>query len=79
MFTDVDPVEVVLELGAKRIFASALAWPGWSRSARTEEQALTALADYAPRYASVVRAAGLAVPSSSRWRWCATITSGDLS
>lgn len=49
--------EVVLEVGAKRVFATAVDWPGWCRSGKNEEAALTALADYAPRYAIVAKAA----------------------
>ncbi len=53
---------VCLEFGKKRIFASALDWPGWSRSARSrggDEGALEALATYADRYAVVAQVAGL--------------------
>ena len=46
---------VYLEVGAKRVFASAADWPGWSRSGKTEQAALEALAEYAPRYAKVVK------------------------
>jgi hypothetical protein len=48
------PVAVALELGQKRVFASALDWPGWSRSGHTEEEALERLAAYAERYAAAV-------------------------
>lgn len=37
------------------MFAGAIAWPGWSRSGKTEELALEALMAYAPRYADVVK------------------------
>jgi hypothetical protein len=47
-------VEVYLEVGAKRTFANAIAWPGWSRSARDEDAAIEALFAYAPRYADAV-------------------------
>lgn len=53
------PIRVVVEVGRKRTFASALDWPGWSRSGRTEADALDALAAYRDRYAIVVGAAGL--------------------
>jgi hypothetical protein len=53
------PLRVVLEVGKKRVFASALDWPGWSRSGKTEEQALETLLAYAPRYAVVAEAAGV--------------------
>lgn len=52
-------LEVVTEAGAKKVFASALAWPGWSRSAKTPENAIERLLEYAPRYAPVVKLAGL--------------------
>ena len=54
-----------LEVGSKRTFAGALDWPGWSRSGRTEPDAVRALVEYGPRYASVVRAAvpGLELPA----------------
>jgi hypothetical protein len=51
-------IAVTVEAGAKKTFASSLDWPGWSRSGKTEEAALAALADYAPRYAVVARQAG---------------------
>jgi hypothetical protein len=43
-------VDAYVEAGAKRVFAGAIVWPGWCRSARTEEDALEALVTYAPRY-----------------------------
>lgn len=50
---------VALEGTRKKVFASALEWPGWSRAGKGPEAALEALLSYAPRYAPVVRAAGL--------------------
>ena len=50
---------VCLEIGTKRVFASALDWPGWCRSGKTEEDALETLADYAERYAAVPVRAGV--------------------
>lgn len=49
---------VYLEVGARRVFAGAIEWPGWCRSARDEQGALQALLDYAPRYAKAVGSAG---------------------
>jgi hypothetical protein len=49
------PVEVYLEVGAKRTFAGALDWPGWCRSAKDADGALEALVDAAPRYAATLR------------------------
>ncbi len=46
---------VYLEVGARRVFASAADWPGWSRGGKNEKEALQALAAYAPRYARVVK------------------------
>ena len=54
--------DVILEIGKKRVFACAAAWPGWCRSGRSEELALETLAAYLPRYAPVARLAGLALP-----------------
>jgi len=50
-------LRVVLETAPKRSFASALDWPGWSRGAKTADDALAALLDYAPRYARVAKRA----------------------
>jgi len=52
--------DVVVERGSKRTFASALAWPGWSRSARDEDAALEALVAYGSRYEEVLRPARIA-------------------
>jgi hypothetical protein len=57
-------VEVFIEAGRKRVFACALDWPGWARSARTEQLALEALTDYLLRFAPVVRRAGLPPPGT---------------
>jgi hypothetical protein len=56
-------IAVLIESGARRTFASALDWPGWSRSGRTEESALESLASYADRYAPVATAAGVGWPA----------------
>ena len=53
---------VALESTPRKTFASALDWPGWSRSAKTPELAIEALLAYAPRFAPVVGAAGLMLP-----------------
>jgi hypothetical protein len=47
------PILVTIELTPKKTFASAADWPGWSRSGKTEELALVALAAYAGRYAAI--------------------------
>jgi hypothetical protein len=53
---------VVIELGEKKAFASAIDWPGWSRPAKSEDAALDALSQYADRYrrvADLVKARGV--------------------
>jgi hypothetical protein len=52
-------MRVYLEVGAKKVFACALDWPGWARSGRSEELALSALSDYESRYADVCEVAGV--------------------
>jgi hypothetical protein len=49
-------IDVYLEIGQKRVFAGAMAWPGWCRSGRDEASALQALFDSGPRYAHVLHA-----------------------
>ncbi len=53
-------IPVYLETGKKRTFASAIDWPGWSRSGRDEESALQALVDSASRLARALAGTGLA-------------------
>ena len=55
---------VAIEAGDKKVFASALEWPGWSRSGKTQESAIQSLLAYADRYARVIERAGLAFPTS---------------
>lgn len=50
---------VGIEVAGRRTFASALDWPGWSRSGRDETAALAAFAAAGERYAVVAAAAGL--------------------
>ena len=59
------PIGVYLEEGQKRVFASAAAWPGWTRPGKTEALALQALQAYGPRYAAVARAAGQRFPDGA--------------
>lgn len=60
-----EPTAVYLETGSKKVFAAAVEWPGWCRQGRDEEAALAALADYAPRYAEVAKAAGIRYPATA--------------
>ena len=60
-------VDVVLEVVRRRAFAIAVAWPGWTRGGRDEDEALDALLRAGPRYAAVVAAAGIELgPPSDR-------------
>ena len=57
-------VPVFVEVGSKRVFASAAEWPGWCRTAKTEELALEALLAYVPRYEVVAQHASVGFPSA---------------
>ena len=50
------PILVTIEHTPKKTFATAADWPGLSRSGKTEQLALEALAAYAPRYAPIADA-----------------------
>ena len=56
------PIAVALETAERRVFASAIEWPGWSRAGRTPDAALEALAASAERYRPVATAAGEIFP-----------------
>lgn len=56
-------VGVSIEAAPKKTFATAVDWPGWSRSGSTEAQAIEALAAHAARYATVATLAGEALPT----------------
>jgi hypothetical protein len=58
-------IAVFTEAGARRVFASALDWPGWARSGKSEELALAALADYLPRYEPIVALARIRPPDGT--------------
>lgn len=56
-----EPIRVMVERGKKkRVVACAFDWPGWDRSAKTEEAALEVLESYRPRFAAVAGRARLA-------------------
>jgi hypothetical protein len=56
------PVRMVIERGTKgnRAVAFAVDWPGWSRGAKTPEQAVEVLESYHERYRPVAVGAGMA-------------------
>jgi len=58
-------IAVTVESTPKKSFASAVDWPGWSRSGKTDGLALDALIAAAPRYAIVAREAGESLPSGA--------------
>jgi hypothetical protein len=59
MVRSANKLDVYVEAGQKRVFAGAIDWPGWCRSARNEEAAMLALLEYAPRYARALRSSRL--------------------
>ena len=50
-------MDVYLERGAKRVFASAVDWPGYARLGKTDDEAIETLLEYGDRYASAVASA----------------------
>jgi hypothetical protein len=58
--------DVYLEVGTNRVFACAADWPGWARSAKSEDQAVEALLAYGDRYRKAVSTSrqGFKTPSS---------------
>ena len=50
------PMDIYLEIGKKRMFATTIDWPGWSRSGPDEASALQALFETGPRYARALQA-----------------------
>jgi len=50
------PIDVLIERGQKKVFASALEWPGWARAARTTDEAVAALEAYVPWKAGTAEA-----------------------
>src|SRR5262249_38433361 len=58
------PTAVYLEVGARKVFAAAVDWPGWGRAGRTEEPALAALEEYAERSSEVPAQVGVPFPKS---------------
>jgi hypothetical protein len=59
------PLKVAVETTTKKAFATAIDWPGWSRSGKSAELALEALAVAASRYSSVAREAGEPFPDGA--------------
>lgn len=47
-------MDVFVETGSKRVFATAIDWPGWARSAKTEQDAIASLLDHRARYEAAI-------------------------
>jgi len=58
------PLGIYLETTPKRTFATAIDWPGWSRSAKTPEAAVESLLAYRDRYAAAIAEAGVEPPAA---------------
>ena len=58
-------LRVVIETGQKKVFASAIDFPGWCRSARSESAATDLLLGYRERYAQIASSAGVELPSEA--------------
>ena len=64
-------LRVILEMGKKRrVVAGSMDWPGLDRWGTSEDDALTKLSSYLPRYAGVAERAGM-VRAFTRSRVCA--------
>ena len=63
-----DHMRVALEIGpkGKKVVAVAPDWPGLERGAKTEEAAIERLRAYIPRYAAVVKLAGMKTGFAAR-------------
>ncbi|HEX6141010.1 MAG TPA: hypothetical protein VF013_11205, partial [Candidatus Limnocylindria bacterium] len=61
-------IRVAIETAAKRCFATAIDWPGWSRAGKSEDEARARLADYARRYARAVAGTGHPLPDRLTFR-----------
>jgi hypothetical protein len=59
-------MDAYLERGSERVFAGAIAWPGWARAGKTDEAALEALVAYGPRYAAALRGTRLGFRAPAR-------------
>ena len=60
--------DVYLEVTDKKVFAASLDWPGWGRFAKSEDDALAALADYGTRFAPIAKAAGYTFPAAPTFK-----------
>jgi len=70
---------VVIERGTKKVFATAIDWPGWSRGAKNNDEALARLVEYGPRYKKSLgnSAAKLSAPKNDKDLDVVLDTKGD--
>ncbi len=61
-------IPIYLEVGHKRVFASALDWPGWTRAGKDEKLAIETLLAYLPRYAIVPKTARIDLPTAGEFK-----------
>jgi hypothetical protein len=59
-------IPVALEIGTKRVIASALNWPGWARIGRDEDAAIDTLLAYGRRYQHAIRSTKLELQVPTR-------------
>lgn len=76
---DATRVRVLVETTPARSFASALDWPGWSRSGKTLERALDGLAASEARYRRIAQRAGYPLPAGPLELQVAETREGDAS
>ena len=67
-------IPIYLEVGKKRVFASALDWPGWTRAGKDENLAIEALLAYLPRYAIVPKTARIDFPATAEFKVVERVT-----
>src|SRR5437879_9424066 len=59
-------IPIYLEVGQKRVFASALDWPGWTRAGKDDKLAMAALLAYLPRCGIVRKTARIDFPTAAQ-------------
>jgi hypothetical protein len=67
-------IPIYLEVGQKRVFASAHDWPGWTRAGKDEKLAIEALLAYLPRYAIVPTTARIDFPTTAEFKVVERVT-----
>ena len=67
-------IPIYLEVGQKRVFASALDWPGWTRAGKDDKLAMAALLAYLPRYGIVPKTARIDFPTAAQFKVVERVT-----